>query len=146
MNLTLTITRTSLSLPDLVITNNPFGAKFWLPEDGLEEPATEMRLTYYPDAADIAGKKLRAAVEEHSAIPAIIYTQAADSAALKANKAELRAAVSQFNFDTTLDLDGAADTYSSDPCLPHWGPVDSGMVRGRIARASVLIPVYPIPS
>lgn len=146
MNLTLTIGRASLSLPDLVITNNPFGATFWLPEEGLEEPTVDWRLTYYPDAPDIAGKALRAAVLEHTAIPAAIYTQASDAATLQANKRELLNALGQFSYSVTLDLDGAADTYDADPCGPRWGPVDSGMVRSRIARAEVLIPVYPIPS
>lgn len=145
MNLSLTITRTGLSLPDLVITNNPFGAKFWLPEEGLEEPDAEYRIGYMPDHPDVHGREKISAALEQATLPAVIYTQAADAAGLRANKAELRAALGQWAFTVTLDQDGAADSYSADPCTPRWGAIESGMLAQRMARASVVIPVYPIP-
>lgn len=146
MLLSLTITRTGLSLPDLVISNDPTAGDFWLPEDGIDEPEVNYRLKYMPDSDFIVGKELVAAVEEHSAIPATIYTRAASSVALAANKATLRAALGQFAYNVTLNQDGATATYSADPCGPRWGTVDSGMLRGRIAKAVVSIPVYPIAS
>ena len=145
MNLSLTISRTSLSLADLVIGNDPTTG-FWLPEDGLEEPDQTWRLTYMPDHPDVHGKQLLSAVMEHSAIPATIYTKAADVATLGAQKAALSEALGQFSYTVTLNLDGVTYSYSADPCGPRWGAVDSGMVRARIARASVVIPVYPIAS
>jgi hypothetical protein len=143
--LSLTISRASLSLADLVITNDPT-QPFHLPEDGLEEPDVTYRLAYMPDSRDVHGKELVAAALEHSAIPATIYAKAADSATLATLKAELRAALGQFSYDVTLNLDGATATYSADPCGPRWGAVDSGMVKARMAKASVTIPVYPIAS
>lgn len=145
MILSLTIGRAGLSLADLVIGNDP-STGFWLPEEGLEEPDQEWRLSYMPDHPDVHGKQLLSAVLEHSAIPAVIYTKAADAATLASQKAELATALGQFSYTVTLNLDGATYTYSADPCGPRWGPVDSGMVRARIARASVVIPVYPIAS
>ena len=146
MLLSLTITRAGLSLPDLVITNDPTAGDFWLPEDGLEEPDQTWRLTYMPDHPDLHGKQLLSAVREHSAIPARVYTDAASAADLATNKATLAAALGQFSYTVTLNLDGATAAYSADPCGPRWGAVDSGMVRGRIAAASFVIPVYPIAS
>lgn len=141
----LTIGRAGLSLADLVIGNDPESG-FWLPEDGLEEPDQEWRLSYMPDHPDVHGKQLLSAVREHSAIPAVIYTKAADAATLAAQKAELATALGQFSYTVTLNLDGATYSYSADPCGPRWGAVDSGMVRAKIARASLVIPVYPIAS
>lgn len=144
MILSLTIGRTSLSLPDLVITNDPTAGAFWLPEEGLEEPDETWRLSYFPDSREVHGRALASAVREHSAIPATIYTDATSSVELGQNKAILSAALGQFTYPVTLDLDGAALTYDADPCGPRWGAVDSGMVRAKIARASVSIPIYPI--
>lgn len=146
MILSLTISRTSLSLADLVITNDPEAGAFWLPEEGLEEPDETFRLTYMPDSRDVHGKELVAAVREHSSIPATVYTKATSAVLLAANKAVLSAALGQFAYDVTLNLDGAAATYSADPCGPRWGEVDSGMVKQRMAKASFVIPVYPIAS
>lgn len=145
MILSLTIGRASLGLADLVITNDPAAGAFWLPEDGLEEPDQTWRLNYAPDSADIHGRELLSASRDHSSIPATIYTDATSSAELAANKAALSAALGQFTYPVTLDLDGAPLTYDADPCGPRWGAVDSGMVRARIARCSVSIPIYPIP-
>lgn len=140
----ITFTRTSLSLADLVITDDPNAGDFWLPEEGLEEPDVTYRYTYMPDSRDIAGSELVQAVQEHSRIPVLIYVKGTDAAALKANKQTLRDALGQFSYTTTLDIDGEVYAYRSDPTAPRFGPVDSGMVRQRIARASVVIPVYPI--
>ena len=146
MILSLTIGRASLSLADLVITNDPNAGDFWLPEDPFDEPEENYRLRYMPDSDDVHGKELVSAVLEHTSIPATVYTKAASAAALKANKAALRAALGQFAYSVTVNLDGATATYSADPCGARWGTVDSGMVRAHIAKASVSIPVYPIAS
>lgn len=146
MILSLTITRAGLSLPDLVISNDPEAGDFWLPEDGLEEPDQNWRLDYMPDHPDVHGRDLLSASREHTDIPVTVYTDAASSAALATNKATLAAALGQFTYTVTLNLDGATSTYSADPCGPRWGAVDSGMVRARLARASFTIPVYPIAS
>lgn len=145
MNLSVTITRASLALPNLVITNYPTG-DFWIPEDGLEEPEVNWRITYAPDHPDVHGRAKIGASLEASTIPLQVYTKAATAAALAANKATLRAALGQFAFNVTVNIDGATATYSADPCGPKWGQIDSGMLRAYLARASVVIPVYPIAS
>ena len=145
MSVSLTISRTSLSLADLVIDQDST-QPFWLPEDGLEEPDNDWRINYMPDHPDVHGKEKLSAVLEHSAIPAVVYTKAADVATLAAQKAALAAALGQWSYTVTLNLNGATYAYSADPCGPRWGAVDSGMVRAKIAKASVVIPVYPIAS
>lgn len=146
MILSLTIGRASLSLADLVITNDPTAGDFWLPEDPFDEPEENYRLRYMPDSDDVHGKELVAAVLEHTSIPATVYTKAASAAALAANKATLRAALGQFSYSVAMNLDGATRTFSADPCGARWGTVDSGMLSGRIAKASFVIPIYPIAS
>lgn len=143
MTVQLTITRTSLSLPDLVITGDPAG-DFWVPEDGLEEPDVAYRYTYAPDSVDIHGKVLLQAVKEHTSLSVQVYTQAASAAALHTNKETLAAALDQFTYTTQLLVDGQGYSWACDPTTPRWSAPDSGMVRAHLARASVVIPVYPI--
>jgi hypothetical protein len=139
----LTIDRTSLSLSPLVISNDPFAGNFHLPEDGLERPGFTMRRLYAADSAYFAGRVLLAAVADASTLPAVIYAHAASSAALSVAMAELEAATTQFAYSLTLSIDGEAQTWAADPELPQWGPVDSGLVRAHIARASIAIPINP---
>ena len=144
---TVTVTRAALSLADLVITNNPVGTDFHLPEDGLEQPEMNYRLGYMPDHPDIHGKQLLSAVLEHSNIPLSVYVKGATAAALGTNKAALSDAFGQFSYSVTVDVDGESwGTFSADPAGIRWGAVDSGMVRAHLARASLVVPVYPIAS
>lgn len=144
MILSLTIDRTSLSLPALVISNNPFGATFWLPEDGMSEPNGDLRRTYMPDSQYAHGRELLGVSRAAADIAATIYAQGVDMAALTAAKTELEAALMQWDYDLTQNIDGAVTTYRAEPVLPTWGGVDSGMVRSRIARTSVVIPLHPV--
>lgn len=141
--ISLTITRASLALADLVITEIETGG-FWLPEDGIEEPDTTWRYTYAPDSSDIHGKQLLQAVKEHSALPLSIYARGATAGALADRKAELAAALEQFSYSAQLLVNSQGFTWSCDPTSPRWGALDSGMARVHMARASVVIPVYPI--
>lgn len=144
---TVTVTRTGLSLADLVITNNPVGATYWLPEEGLEEPDQEYRRTYMPDHPDIHGKELLSAVLEHTNLPLQVYATAATAADLRAAKVALMDAFGQFSYSVTVDVDGESwGMFSADPAGIRWGAVDSGMVRAHLARASLVVPVYPIAS
>src|SRR5690349_17986212 len=99
MLLSLTISRAGLSLPDLVISNDPTAGDFWLPEDSVDEPEENYRLKYMPDSDYVHGKELIGAVLEHTAIPATVYTKASSAALLAANKATLRAALGQFAYN-----------------------------------------------
>lgn len=64
--LTLTLTRTSLSLPDLVIGSDPFAGAFHIPEDGMEWPRFDTRRVFAPESEVMAGRTLLSARRETS--------------------------------------------------------------------------------
>lgn len=141
--ISVTFDRDSLSLSPLVINNDPTAGAFHLPEEGLERPARSIRRTYAPDSAYIPGRVLLAAVEEAGALSVTIYAHGADTEALADAILELETATTQFAYDLTLSIDGQDQVFAADPELPSWGPVDSGMVRAHMARASIVIPLNP---
>jgi hypothetical protein len=140
--ISVTITRAALSLPDLVIGEHPTD-DLWVPEDGVGAVGWDYRRTYAQDSAYVAGKALLAAIPEASTLPLIIYATGASSAAVEVNKALLNAALGQWAYTITTTVDGVATAYNAEPCIPTWGALDSGMVRARLARASVSVPVNP---
>ncbi|HJR88833.1 MAG TPA: hypothetical protein VJ782_01570 [Aeromicrobium sp.] len=136
----LSIDRTSLSAAPLVYTNEP-GGNGWLDPD-TAEPMFAFRYRYAPDSDLQPGSVLLGAVLEQSTLPAVIYLQAASTAALRVLKDELVEAVSQFAYDVTLTIDGDAQTFAADPVWPRW-VTDSGMVEAHLARTALQIPVNP---
>lgn len=144
MSLQIVFTRTALGLGDLTITSNPFGASFWLPEDGFAEPEFTQRDTVADSSAHVAGALATQSVTDEGTFACLIYVAGADEAGLKANKRALEATVRQFRFTTSLTIVGAADTYNSRAGAISWGEVDSGMTRALMAKAVVTIPVQPL--
>lgn len=143
--ISLTIDRTSLSLTPLVITTNPFGTDFHLDEDGLVWPVFDTRKTRTPASAYIAGPgSLLSAVRDAAELAVTIYAHGDTTAELDAAKAELETALAQWTYALTLTVDSVAHAYSAEILLGvPWGPVDSGMVRAHMARASFSIPLNP---
>lgn len=141
--LSLTISRTSLSLGDLVIGTDP-ATGFWLPEEGVSEPEGDYRRSYMPDSRYSHGRELLGASLAPSSLPVTIYTRGASMAALAANKTALRNALGQFDYDVTYSIDGVATTYRAEPVMPNWGELRSGMVRAFLARTAVVIPLHPV--
>lgn len=140
----LSIDRATLSLAPLVITENPFGTKWHIPEDGITWPSFDTRRTYAPDSAYASGRTLLAAVLGEGDLPLTIYAHGDTTTELEASKAELAAAVAQWSYDLTLTVDGAVRTYSAELVLDlPWGSIDSGMVRAHMARTSFSIPLNP---
>lgn len=139
--ISLSVDRASLTLPALVFAEPDTGR--WVDEDGLSYPAKRWRKEY-ADSRNLHGSVLLRATLEHASISATLYLQAADAAALTAAKAEAEAAFGQFFYPVTVTDDGGPITYSADPADVDWGPADSGMARAHLARATVLIPVYPV--
>lgn len=128
----------------LVITANPHGTTFHLPEDGVVWPAFETRRTYAPDSAYESGRMLLAAVQDAAELSLTVYAHAASGAALATAKAELEAALAQWSYDLTLTVDSVAYTYHAEIVLGiPWGPIDSGMVAAHMASASFSIPLNP---
>lgn len=128
----------------LVIADYPTASGLHLPEDGVVWPVFETRRTYAPDSAYEAGRLLLAAVQGAAELPLTVYAMGTSGADLAASKAELEAALAQWSYDLTLTVDSVAYTYHAEIVLGiPWGPIDSGMVRARMARTSFSIPLNP---
>lgn len=145
MNLSVTFDRTELELDPLVVSNFPSPeSPFWLPEDGLTLPEFPERTAFAPESAYIPGKRALASQQDAGGLALVIYAQAADTAALAVLKAELAAALRQWRPAITVDVDGESTVYEAVyPVTPHWGQVDSGMVRAHMARTAVTVVVNP---
>lgn len=141
--ISVTIDRTELALAPLVIGTDPANSLF-LAEDGLTEPQFEWRTSDAPESVYIPGQLALAAVQDAGGLGLIVYAQGASTAALAIAKAELTAALGQWRPAITPDIDGIVTEYAAVyPVTPHWGAVDSGMVRAHLARTSVTVVVNP---
>ena len=118
---------------DLTISNVPHGNPYWLDEDGVIEPEIEHRTAFADESAHVSGS-----------LGLTVYTLAADEATLKAQKRALEAVVSQFTYTATLTTVGGPDAYTCLPGRLSWGTLDSGMVKARLAKAVITIPVQPL--
>lgn len=145
MTLLVSISRSGLSLPPLLIVGDPIAssAQFFVPVDGISTPDLSWRLTYAPDSAWIPSKQLMSAVLESSSLPMTVVVRGESAAHLATLKAELAAAVSQFTYTTTVTVDGQAQAWSCDPTYPQWGALSSGWSEKFMARAALVIPVSP---
>ena len=139
----LRITRAGLGLADLIIESTPGGA-FVLDEESNADPDITWRYAYAPLSSDMHGKVLLAAVKEHATLPLQVNVHGTSAADLATNKATLAAAVEQWAFTAQLTVNGEGFAWSCDPSSPKWAPHDSGMAAQHMARATLLIPVYPI--
>lgn len=140
----LAISRTSLSLADLTLTNNPFSGSYTYPEDGLSVPNFSMRLTYAPESMWIPGRLVLGAVMDGTEVPLTVYAKGTTSADLQAKKADLEAAFAQFSYTITMLVDGVTiGTWPADPTSVWWGVVDHGQAEQHFAVGTVSIPVNP---
>lgn len=138
------IARTELELEPLVITNNPVGTSLHIAEDGITEPEFPTRVAYAPESYYMPGALPLAAQQGPGGLQLVIYAKAESAAALEVVKAELAAALNQWRPDIATNIDGVTKTYEVVyPIAPHWGVVDSGMVKAHIARTSVTVVVNP---
>lgn len=144
MNLTVTISRTSLSLGPLVISNYPEpGSPWWLPEDAVGEPGFAFRTTMAPESAYMPGDQPLAAVLDAATLPLAVYAQAVEGATLEQVKAVLSLAVAQFRYAITVDVGGQSRSWVAFPAWPQWGDLDSGMAAQSMARCSITVPINP---
>lgn len=143
---TLTITRGSLSLADLVITNAVPGptADFSIPEAGLAFPDFDMRNAYGPDSDDVPGSVLTAYALGIGSLPLTLEVHGTDLADLQANRRALEAAFSQVGETLTLGIGSEEETYPMFPSWPKWGAINSGALNARIIAATLTVPVNPM--
>lgn len=139
---TLTISRSGLSLPDLVITGScPTPNGYWLGQE-TSRPAFEPRYDYAPDSAWVGGKQLLGVVKEQGVLETTIFARATDATELESMKLALEEALFQFIYTLTFN-DGAARSYFADPSIPQWGEIVPVHDKLHVARGSVSIPVNP---
>lgn len=142
--ISVTFTRDALSLPDLVIGDDPFAGNFHIPEDGVTRPDFKMRRAYAADNPLFAGRQMLAAVPDAGTLPLKIYAHGATTAALNTARAVLDAAATQWAFTVTVTVDGQSETWDANPEFPEWGVIDLGMARAFMARCSLVLPVNPV--
>lgn len=133
---TVTIGRDSLSLADLVFSGDPTG-DFHVPEDGVRWPRVALRRIYAPESEFIAGRVKLAQVAGVADYPLSLYVHGATTAEIAANMDALEAAVTQFEFDLTIAVDGESRTYTAEGDYPDWGEVDHSHLRGHFVKGAV---------
>lgn len=145
--LIITISRTSLSLTPLVLSGSEDGTPLGV--TGYTEPARTPRVEYAPDSPYENGS-IPLAVSWPLTIVgfSVVANHAATESEMKAKVAELRTALAQFSFTTTVAVnDAPAETWSC-----HVGAITP--VGGRTSvdlqhydpEWSVVIPAQPFPS
>lgn len=143
--ISVSIDRTELELDPLVISDYPPAeGGLYLDEGGITEPDFEIRVVLAPESVYMPGQLALAAVTDAGGLGLKVYATADSTAALSAFKAELRAALNQWRAEITTTIDGEDVAYTAvQPVNPHWGPLDSGMVRAFLAKTSVTVVVNP---
>jgi hypothetical protein len=140
-----TFSRTSLTLLDLLADSTPTG-DYVIPEDGTSWPKFGRRKERAPAVRYLSGPgTLLARVSDLGTLPLTVYVQGDSDTEVETNKAALQAAVDQWSYGLTLAVGTASRSFTAE-CVDDdidWGEIDSGMVRARICRGSVSIPLYP---
>jgi len=145
----ITISRTALSLSDLVLSGtladaNGFGIVRYFP------PGRQSRVLYAPDSADVHGSEavawsLQQAMLGFDWMP----VGAASETAVQTARNAMEAAISQFSFQVTTQVSGApAEAWKADPGSMTLGGSDGRTyvdMKYRVPVYAVTIPVYPIP-
>lgn len=145
-SLTITISRTALSLPDLVFSGtddaNVLGIASY------QQPALQPRFAMMPDSADVHGDEPFAWAYQQ-AVLGFDWFRAAGSTEteVQASRIEVATALAQFSFLVTTQVSGApAEAWSARP----GAQVPSARTYSDLTYANpvfaVSIPVYPIPS
>lgn len=144
--LTITLSRTALSLSSLVLTgridSNSLGIVNYV------EPARQARIRYAPTSDLIHGDvALSSSWQQTFHQFDVVTHKSATEADSRTKLAELRAALGQFAYTATVVVNGApAEAWACD--TGSVGPIDRTLVNLRHFRpvASVQIPCYPLPT
>lgn len=142
MSLSLSIDRTSLALSALTLSGSaPAGDGIVIASLG--RPAFQARLVQAPPSDVMPGRVTLGAVKDQGTLPLTVHVLASSSASRASLEQELEEALFQFAYDVTLTIDGSAQTFAADPCVPQWGDLLYGDVRQFTSTASIVIPVNP---
>lgn len=144
---TITMTRTELSLADLVLSGaddaNPVGVTNY------QEPARIARIRYAPSSDLIEGDVALSGTYHQTDLGFDVVTDlAASEAASRTLLAEVRAAIGQFSFTTTVVVDGApSEAWACDMgSMSPEGPRSFADLENHDPVWSVAIPVHPTPT
>lgn len=145
MTFSVSLDRTTLTLDPLEAGAPSALSSFWLPEQGTSWPTFTRRKTRAPASTYLEGDgALLARVAGMGVLPLTVYVGGDTDEEVWAAREEWQAAVDQWAYDLTLTVGSASRLYLAE-CVDeevNWGEIDSGMVRARICRGSVTIPLY----
>lgn len=143
--LSVALGRSSLSLSTLTITGTP-GGDFWLAQEGISWPRFPRQKDRAPSVRYLDGPgALLARTRGLGTFPLTVYAGGDTTAGVIANQDVIQAALDQWSFSLTLSIDSEDRTYTAE-CVDDeidWGGIDPGMVRARICRGTVAVPLYP---
>lgn len=144
MDIQIEINRDFLVLDELVITTSCdiTESNYWIRYNTLFRPGFEARRRYSPETT-WAPPKLLASVKESAILAFSVMVQATSSSELATKMTELETALSQFEYDVTMIVDGVSEAWQADACLPGWGTVNYQLQDHNMAIAAIQIPINP---
>ncbi|HWU23093.1 MAG TPA: hypothetical protein VN088_16265 [Nocardioides sp.] len=142
-----TIDRSALSLPSLIIGGTQTSQGIYLASDGLTAVSrTFSRLI--AQSPDFHGGVAYSATLEPSALPMHVYAASSTTAGVKALLDSLTQAVqAQWSYDVTVAVDGTTQTWSCSPGDVTPDPWTAPFVDAHVLGISLSLPIdIPVPS
>lgn len=127
----------------LVIAHN--GTTFRITEDGIGRPARKWRFSNMPDSDSVHGTEHTSASLDESDLPLRVLVKSTTTSGLEAALDELELALSQFDYEVTVTIDGVSRVWGASPA-DSAASLDSGQAFAHLSTVTVTIPVYPIPA
>ncbi len=146
-SLIITISRTSLGLTPLVLSGSEDGTPLGV--TGYTEPAPVPQVHYAPDSPHENGSIPLSVTWPLTIVGfSVVANHAATESEMKAKIAELRTAIAQFSYDTTVAVnDAPAETWACHPgSLTPVGGRTSVDLQHYDPEWSVTIPAQPFPT
>ena len=144
--LTITVSRTSLSMPDLVFSGSLDGTTLGI--TGYQPPSLLWRKNYMPDSDDVHGSELVSASYQQAILGwDWVRDNGATEAQVQASRQEVAAALAQFSYAITTQVNGApAEVWRADPGDQTVAPRTWENLAYSNPVYAVSVPVYPIAS
>jgi len=144
---TFTIDRSSLGLADLVIDGA--AGDYTVQRDSFGLPPRSVRRTYAAASPWADGLLVVATALDQTTWVLPVLVQGVDADHCRAKASTLMAAVDQFSYDFTADLDGVVEVWAAEPAdVTQGGPLTRDASAGSTYfwELTLSIPVYPRPS
>lgn len=106
-------------------------------------PPFEYRKEHYDDSKWVPGKRMKSAVLDQAEFNFLVIARAASDALLHNAVDVLEAALGQWSYDVTHNLDGETWTYDAEINRPAWGQIVIGHRKLHVRVGRVSIPVNP---